>query len=693
MFQKPFSLINACDQVTKGAIYMLVFLLPIFFLPWSSDVLDFNKQALLILVIFVAAFSWILKALISGTVTVSNNKVNIAVGVLFLVYLVSSLFSFFKYGSFWGLPQPASESLISLICFCLLYFLVSSDFGQKEVNKSLTLLAISALIIELYGMLQLVGFYIFPLNFAKSGAFNMVGSIGALGLFLASLLPLCIVLLISNRGWKRALYIANTVLIFILVLLINYNFIWWVVLVGSALIIIFWIIRREVFDGKWMFLPMFFLIMSLFFVTFHPQISRLSQWPVEIFLSQRATFEVAVKTLQQQPVLGSGPGTFSYDFLKHKNPVFNNSSFWNVQFELGSSRFLTGLATVGLFGFVALLIMAFLPLFYGIKKLIFEKSEQETKNMGILFAVLIALTAQTAGYFLYNSNMTLEFLYFFFIAIVVVLIFKDHKSYTLKPSALLTLLITFIFTLVFIFGIGFLVLESQRYVADMNYTQGTALLNSGQVDLALKKLEKAASANSVDFYSRQLSQIYLLQVQVVAKDPKISEADKTKKIQTLISGAVNFSRRATELNPNNVNNWSSRANIYQSFIGYLGEADSWAMKCYNEAMALDPVNPYLFLQRGAIFYQQKNYESAKTDLEFAINLKSDYPDVMYLLGLTYDKLGQQDEAINVFSKLYSSNIQNQEVKTILDNLRAGRPALSGLGQGSTTPIPAPVVTP
>ena len=693
MFQKPFSVTHACDRIMKISIYTLVFLMPLFFAPWSSDILDFNKQALLIILIFIAAFSWIIKTLVSGTVTVNNNKINIAIGVLFLVYLVSTLFSIFKYGSFWGLPQPASESLISLICFCLLYFLISSDFGQKEIAKSLTLLAISALIIELYGILQLLGFHIIAFGFAKNGAFNTVGSIGSLALFLTSLLPLFIVLLITSQGWKKALYIANTILVFVLVLLINYNFTWWITLAGSALIICLWIIKRDVFDGKWMFLPMFFLIMSLFFVTFHPQINRLAQWPLEIFLSQKATFEIDVKTLQQKPVLGSGPGTFSYDFLKHKNPVFNNSNFWNVQFEMGSSKFLTNLATGGIFGFAALLILAFMPIFYGIKRFVFEKSERGHDGTVLLFGVLTALTAQTVGYFLYNSNMTLDFIYFFFIATLAALIFKDYRSYTLKPSALLTLGITFVFTLVFIFGIGFLVLESQRYMADMNYSRGLALVKSGQVDAGLQKLEKAASGNNADFYSRQLSQIYLLQMQAVAKDAKLSELEKTKKIQALISGAVNFSRRATELNASSVNNWSSRANIYQSFIGYLGDADTWALKSYDEAVKLDPQNPYLFFQRGAIYYQQKDYENAKANLEFAINLKSNYYDILYLLGLTYDKLGMRPQAVDAFSKLYSVNNQNQDVKTILDNLQAGRPALSGMGQNNAV-VPTPgVVTP
>ena len=34
--------IKICDWVTKYSIYVAIFLMPIFFLPWTADVLDFN---------------------------------------------------------------------------------------------------------------------------------------------------------------------------------------------------------------------------------------------------------------------------------------------------------------------------------------------------------------------------------------------------------------------------------------------------------------------------------------------------------------------------------------------------------------------------------------------------------------------------------------------------------------------------
>jgi len=61
-------------------------LLPILFLPWTANVLDFNKQALLIILVFVSLFAWMLKILISGKASFNLSSVHIPLAALFLVY-------------------------------------------------------------------------------------------------------------------------------------------------------------------------------------------------------------------------------------------------------------------------------------------------------------------------------------------------------------------------------------------------------------------------------------------------------------------------------------------------------------------------------------------------------------------------------------------------------------------------------
>ena len=215
---------------------------------------------------------------------------------------------------------------------------------------------------------------------------------------------------------------------------------------------------------------------------------------------------------------------------------------------------------------------------------------------------------------------------------------------------------------------------------------------SRSIDSGLKSLEQATSINpSLDLYFRQLAQVYLVNMQVELKNEKDSQDERSRKAQILIANALNASKISTDISPKNVSNWSVRASVYQNLIGLFSDADTWAITSYSKALELDPINPYLFLQRGIVYYQKKDYKNAKTDLEQATTLKSDYPDALYFLGLTYGELNQKDKAIDAFSKILKiissdQKDQIQNIQKILDNLKVGKPTLEGLG-GQQSPSP------
>jgi len=45
--------------VTKWSIYILFLFIPLFFLPWTSSVLELNKQLLLVVLTIVALTAWL----------------------------------------------------------------------------------------------------------------------------------------------------------------------------------------------------------------------------------------------------------------------------------------------------------------------------------------------------------------------------------------------------------------------------------------------------------------------------------------------------------------------------------------------------------------------------------------------------------------------------------------------------------
>jgi len=692
------TMVKTCEKISKISIYLLAFLMPIFFLPWTSNVLDFNKQALLIVLVFVSLFAWILKTLISGKLKISLSLVHIPIILLFLVYLISTIFSAWRYGSFWGWPQITAESLITLLGFSLLYFLLVNIFEKREILHLITMLLFSCFLAIAFGSLQLFGKFLLPFDFSKGSLFNTIGMVNILGVFTAVLLPLLVIsLIINTKKYLKGFAMVAIILSAILLILVNFPTAWWLVIVGSAMIIAFGMQKREFFDSRWLVLPMFFLALALFFSLFGFQIpASLSGAvrPSEIFLTQKDGLDIATQTLRDSPIFGSGPGTFVYNFSKYKSISFNQSSFWNIRFNQAGSKFLTTLSTTGILGALSFLVLIGFFVFYGIKFLfkkpdkaqtenlsraldektseeVLSKTEEE-RNEGFFWilgsGIFISFTVLSIGYFLYESSLSLDFVYFLLIGSFISLFSSAKKEFLLKPSSLITLVVTFVFTMVFIFGLGILILGGQKYLAEINYSKGVRAWQEGRGAQSLEYLTKTVRINpKIDLYWRELSQVYLWSIDEVARSTDLSREEITQRIQIFINNTVNSAKVATDVNPNNVANWSVRGFIYQNLIGVISGTKDWAVDSYEEALKLEPTNPYFPTQSGISLLKEntflseedterrrENLSKAEEQFKKAIELKSDYAPAHFQLAIVYQAQGKQLEAISELERARDS---------------------------------------
>ncbi|MCX6719858.1 MAG: tetratricopeptide repeat protein, partial [Candidatus Staskawiczbacteria bacterium] len=351
------------------------------------------------------------------------------------------------------------------------------------------------------------------------------------------------------------------------------------------------------------------------------------------------------------------------------------------------------LSTAGILGFLVLFVFMVLPIFYAVKFLILEKDDSRNRIMTL--GVLSVLIMQVLIYFLYNSNLTLEFLSFFMIASLVVLTSVEKKEYQLRSSSLFTLIITFSFTLFFIFGFGLIILDGQRYVAEIRYSKALSFLQAGDKNLGTKNMESAVYLNSSsDLYLEQLSQAYLINLQDEIKNVTSTPTDQEKsKVQVLITNSVNAAKMATDLNPNSSDAWSNRGYVYQSLNGLISDSTTWAIKSYDQALSLNPNDPYIFYQEGIVYYVAKQNQNAKEKLEKAVALTPDYSNALYFLGLSYDALGDKVKALEQFNKIQQLNPEDKIIQNIINNLNAGLSALQQPAEIPVTPPTTEAVTP
>jgi len=100
---------------------------------------------------------------------------------------------------------------------------------------------------------------------------------------------------------------------------------------------------------------------------------------------------------------------------------------------------------------------------------------------------------------------------------------------------------------------------------------------------------------------------------------------------------------------------------------------------------LAPQDIGVLFQLGFLRYLNREFAGAIEALERARSLNPEYANAKYFLGLSYDMRGEHAKAIVEFEDIARSNPDNAEVKKIVGNLKAKKPALSGIGAPGNEP--------
>jgi len=123
----------------------------------------------------------------------------------------------------------------------------------------------------------------------------------------------------------------------------------------------------------------------------------------EASLSQSGSADIAVNTLKQSAqnfFLGSGPGTFNYDYIKFKPAQINQDNVgWQLTFFSAVSEFTNRAATTGLLGIIALLLIIVAWTIEGFRMLTSEENE-----VGLPLAVFAGWLGVAVAMFYYPST-------------------------------------------------------------------------------------------------------------------------------------------------------------------------------------------------------------------------------------------------------------------------------------------------
>ena len=678
-------------KVIRWLVYAAAFLLPLWFLPFTADILEFNKQALLVAIAGIGLVLYLIDVIKTGVFRYKPTTLYWPFLGLILAGIISVIFSVSRFNSLFGLGGSRSLSLLSLGSLAVLFFLaVNFVEDGKALKKVMTA---SLTLAFLFGTLQVLGLHIFKGDLANP-TFNTVGTLNALGILAA----ISLALFASKEeetsksvlNWiSTGLRYVGFVLALFLVVLINWWPIWTVAFVSLlANVALESASRPRLAVGSRMrmfAMPMALIVLGIFLMLVNFNWASIkAKLPVEVAPSQRTSWEIALNSFKSRP-LGFGLENFRIAYDKLKPASIANTAFSQIRFSDSTSEIATMATEAGI-----LMILAVLSLFWFYGRELVSRFKKESLGKEKTGAVWAASLGLLTALFLYPFNLTLMTVLVLLLALIV----SGEKEggermVNLESSAKYS----FVGSLAFIVGLVLVLVAG--YFTVNNYISNVYLaraLASTDTAKAITYFVESANSNPKDStVLRLLSQALLTQL---ANDLQAGpKKDETKenynaRIQNQIASAIDISLRATNIDPADSQNWVNRGLVYQNLMTLVGGAEQAAVNMYNESLKRNPADPLAYLRIGNVYLtaadnlqalinnpqqaskidvpaarrQIDDYMSkAEESFKKAISLNNNYGQALYNLAVVYDRQGKVPEAIKQFEKLQAANPRDPSI--------------------------------
>lgn len=631
-------------------ISFVVFLFPFIVLPWTFSPHEFSKQIFLTALVGIGIIAILTRVFKTGQFNLIPRHLAIPLGILTaIIMLVSAIRSDFTAQGLMGFSGTESFSLLTFTLMAIWVLLISSYKKHSSLQYIVMAIIVSGNVLALITLLSILGVNIYA--FIPSSGFNPTGTTTVAGIISGISLIIAIGIWYNAINKKTAI-MSLVAMIFPALLLLSAGLRapLIIVAVGLACLLILRALSRERHTQGLKSGILLGIIILAIILAIYPFTSILkTKIPMEIAPTHSETLSITRQVLSEHLLLGSGPGSFNYGYLKYRSLPILQTPFWNIGFDWGSSAGLTIFATVGIIGgaFFCLSILAILC-WYGFR-LISEKINSDDASFPhqSLFAAGLGLFA---AFWLAPAPIALQFLFATILGIMLSL-----SSTTLKierPDGQSSLGISLIGSITIILIMGIFVLQGRRVAAEIFATRS---LNAPAQDIA-KQAELINRAVKLDSYNDGYlrlatnAQRQLLKQQLSTDPTSQNQQLFIQQIRNLADILISSAKRAIAYSSGNVANWVNLGQAYLDIAPITNGAGQAVIDAFTQAQKLSPTDPSILVnlsmarsnldQAGA---EEKNI--AVESLRKAIAIRPSFTIAHIELARLLGTQGNFDEAL------------------------------------------------
>lgn len=714
--------------VINYCFYALFFLIPLLWLPFNSELFEFNKMIFVYILTTIVMASWLLKGLSEGKLAIKRTPLDLPILFFLIANILATIFSIDPHTSLFGYYSRFHGGLLSTFSYILLYYVLVSNTDKKEAFNYFFTLLFSSFLVAVYGVLQHPN----PLFQEKLGSktifhgidydywavnveervFSTLGQPNWLAAFLAmTLFPLTAFLFIFKKNWQKALVFVAIVTSYLaftftysrggliglllgtfsfLVVIPFYKKTWWKSLLSNLPLFKAFQTLKAFREHYFSILGILALIITANFFFgnaidkrggLNPFNENNTQGVVEqktkatsLENPNQQTSKIrtivwngSVEIFKHYPILGTGVETFGYSYYLFKPIEHNLTIEWDYIYNKAHNEYVNYLATTGAVGLLSYLILIGLFEFLIVRYIITTAwSSERLLSIGI-FAGYNSYLGQNFFGFSVVPIAVLFFLYpaFFFLITQTL----DNKSLHLEKIKLLTFLKTkfYNFSLRFVIvllAISTLVSIGSLWVADFYYNKS---LSDGSYEGSINSLRVASKLAPYEpIYQAELAQ----NLSGLALGLK---ADQTKK-----SSFAQAKTEARELidqvvrnHPNNISLWQTRRIVDFNLAKVDRVYNLDLLTSAEKIKELAPTDASLQYEAALVYSFVEKKIEAERQLEYVLKLKPDYKEAVITLASVYVENNKFDKALKLLRTWLDRYPNDPEASDLLKTLLTG----------------------
>jgi tetratricopeptide (TPR) repeat protein len=383
----------------------------------------------------------------------------------------------------------------------------------------------------------------------------------------------------------------------------------------------------------------------------------------EVRLSLPATLNSAWITIQDQPVVGAGPGMFDVSWRQTRSIESVRLPLTDASFRYGFSWYFTSWLTLGVFGGLLLTI-----LFIRLASAVYRHTEEvgmATRRDYYLLTSLYGAIFFAFFLIMHAPGPVITLVAFMFIGMFLGIEAvpspdtadaDDRNLLGWRTPAIAALAKPIYIGVMILFVILGITASARALGNDIRVAKAA---KAETVEERLSIVERAARETKYERYNFMLAEYWLQQALDVGSSDLLDEDSRRQEVLDRVSKAVQYAQASAEYNPTNYRNWLRLGDLYTSLLQLnIDGAYERAGQFYNEAGRWNVTGVDVPIRFAQLEIVVGNYEDAERYLTRVLQIRSGDATALLLMAQIYALQDDAEQALLYLEQAVRSNPTN-----------------------------------